>query len=165
MTAEADSLTTDAKQLLEDCAWWDATQKKDAILCQSTQELTPQDMFDSCGNQMKRKTRAHMQRSLRWSLAKKGGRIITDSRERTADTLFSWNLLHLSLKAVTSEVYSKHQGKTICDQIRSSKITLLCMPSPSWTDDDCVWICSENLQSGTLKSVQPLMSMSLCDSI
>ena len=50
------------------------------MICQSTQELIPQDMFDSCGNQVKKKTR---------NLVKKAEGVITDLCERTADTLFS----------------------------------------------------------------------------
>ena len=65
MTAEADSLTTDTKQLLEDCGLVGCQTKKEAIVCQSMHELTPQDMLDSCGNQLKKKTTIHMQRSLR----------------------------------------------------------------------------------------------------
>ena len=64
MTAEADSPTTDAKQLLEDYGLA-GCHSKEAIICLFMQELTPQDIFDSCGIQMKKKTRAHMQRSLR----------------------------------------------------------------------------------------------------
>ena len=57
-------LTTEGWQLIDRrktvawglSLWWDATQAE-AMICQSTQELIPQDMFDSCGNQVKKKTR------------------------------------------------------------------------------------------------------------
>ena len=41
---------------LRTMAWWDATQAE-AMICQSTQELIPQGMFASCGNQVKKTTK------------------------------------------------------------------------------------------------------------
>ena len=57
MTAEADSLTTDTKQLLEDCGLVGCHPKTRQLSCQSMHELTQQDMLDSCGNQLKKKTK------------------------------------------------------------------------------------------------------------
>ena len=136
--------------------------KKEAVICQSMQELTPQDMFDSGGDQMK-KTMAHMQRSLRSSLAK-GGRIIHWFVWADSWHAFQWFGICCVGRwrhwpkgqfCICSELYSKHQGKATGDQIMSSKNTLLCMQSPSWTGDDCAWICSEDLQNDTWTGVQP----------
>ena len=51
--------TTRCQSHKRSSAWWGATQKE-AIICQSTQELTPQDMFDSSGNQMNRRIRTSL---------------------------------------------------------------------------------------------------------
>ena len=75
----------------------------------------------------------------------------TDSRERTADTLVSdlesvasvVEGSDLKEKFVpTAKLSSRHRGKATGDQIRSSMNTLLCMPSPSRTGDDCACFCS-----------------------
>ena len=58
------------------------------MTCQSTQEMIPQDMFASCRNQVKKTTQIHMQRFLNKNFAKKA-EVITDSRERTAESLFN----------------------------------------------------------------------------
>ena len=63
--------------------------KKRLLSTSPCKELIPHDRLDSCGNQMKKKIRAHMERSLRWSLAKKAEGSFTDSREWTACTLCS----------------------------------------------------------------------------
>ena len=60
------------------------------MICQSTQELIPQRTFASLWNQVKKTTKNHMQRSLKWNkFGKKGEGAITDSREWKADTLFN----------------------------------------------------------------------------
>ena len=74
---------------------------------------------------------------------KKAEEAITVSRERTADTLLS-DLGSVALAFEGSDLsitednfraygkmYSRHQGEATGDQIRSSKTTVLCMPSPS----------------------------------
>ena len=70
---------------LKTMAWRDATQVQ-AMICQSTQELTPQGMFDSCGNQVKKTTCSDLWSEI-WQKEAEGA--ITDSRERTADMLFN----------------------------------------------------------------------------
>ena len=76
-------------------AWCDATQAE-AMICQSTQELIPQDMFDSCGSQVKKMTK--MQRF--WNLVKKAE---AEPRERTADSLIS-NLESVALAVEGSDL-------------------------------------------------------------
>ena len=66
-------------------AQWDVI-RPEAMTCQSTQELIPQDIFALYGNQMM--TEMDMQQSLRSSLAKKTERTTTKSRERSAEQLF-----------------------------------------------------------------------------
>ena len=63
LTAEADSLPTDARQYMRTMAWWDATAAV-AMTCHSAQDLIPHVMFVSCGNQVKKMTKIHMRRSL-----------------------------------------------------------------------------------------------------
>ena len=58
------------------------------MTCQSTQELIPQDMFASCWNQVKKTTKIHMQRFLKKKIGEKA-EVVTDSRERTAESLFN----------------------------------------------------------------------------
>ena len=50
LTAEADSLPTDGKELLYGYGFVDAI-RAEAMICQLTPELIHQDIFDSCGNQ------------------------------------------------------------------------------------------------------------------
>ena len=45
-------------------AWWD-TPQAEPMICESTQELIPQGMFVSCGNQVKKTTKKRMQRFLK----------------------------------------------------------------------------------------------------
>ena len=71
------------RSCLRTVAWWDATQAE-AMICQSTQELIPQGMFVSCGSQVKKKTKTHMQRFLEF-----GKKAQAQPRERTADSLIS----------------------------------------------------------------------------
>ena len=71
---------------LRTTAWWDVTQAE-VIICQNKQELTHQEMFHSCGNQVKKKN-SHAA-IFEVKFGKKAEGSIIDSRERTADTLFS----------------------------------------------------------------------------
>ena len=58
------------------------------MICESTQELIPQGMFVSCGNQVKKRTKNVC--SDFWNkFGKKTEGAMTDSRERTADTLYN----------------------------------------------------------------------------
>ena len=61
------------------------------MICQSTQELTLQGMFDSCRNQVKKKKKKSHAAifEVKFGKKKKAEASITNSRERTADTLFS----------------------------------------------------------------------------
>ena len=61
LTAEADSLSTDAEELLED--YGDATQE--VMTCQFMQEMIPQGQFAFREKRMKKTTKIQMQRSLR----------------------------------------------------------------------------------------------------
>ena len=58
------------------------------MTCQSTQELIAQDMFASSWNQVKKTTKFHMQRFLKKKIVEKA-EVVTDSRERTAESLFN----------------------------------------------------------------------------
>ena len=53
-----------------------------------------------------------------------------------------------------SRLSSRYKGKTIGNQIRSSKDTLLCISRSSWTSDECARFCSKVLQKGPSISVQ-----------
>ena len=88
MTAEADTLSTDAKQLLEDSTVF--------LGCHSSRNndlsvharIDSTVLFASCGNQVMKKTEGFTcMRSLKWKVKRTEG-ISTDSCERTADTLF-----------------------------------------------------------------------------
>ena len=85
-------------------------------------------MFDSSGNQVKKKKNSHAS-IFKVKFGKKAEGSITDSRERTADTLFSdLDSIALAIEGsdlkdnfVPGELYSRHQRKATGDQIRSSK--------------------------------------------
>ena len=65
--------------------------------------LIPQDMFASSGNQVKKTTKIHMQRSLKWNLVKKQKeQSPIRASEKQIRFLMTWSLLHMPLKAVTS---------------------------------------------------------------
>ena len=92
LTAQADSLPTDARKLLSTTmAQWDVI-RAEAMTCQSTQELILQGMFAFNGNQMM--TEMDMPQSLRSSLAK---RQKEQPQNRVSDQLSSfltlWSLL------------------------------------------------------------------------
>ena len=74
-------------------------------------------------------------------MAKKAEGVITDSRERTTDTLFN-DLESVALASegsdlnttedhfcVYSQMHSRHHREATGNQIRTSKTTVLCMPS------------------------------------
>ena len=91
LTVEADAYQQMKRSCLRTMAWWDATQAE-AMTCQSTQELIPQDIFLLCGNQMM--TDMDMRQSLMSSLAK---RQKEQPHNRVSDRLSSsltpWSLL------------------------------------------------------------------------
>ena len=133
------------------------------MICESTQELIPQDMFVCCGNQVKKTTKKVC--SDFWNkLGKKTEGGMTDSREWTADTLYN----DLESVALTIEgtnpnchwgrqdaydrIHSRHQEETTGDQIRSSKITMWRMSSSSKADDDRTYCCSTVFQDSTSTS-------------
>ena len=71
LTAEADKCANRRKSVaLRTMAWWDVTQAE-AMTCQSLLGLIPQGMSVSYGNQVKKTTEIHMQRSLKWNLVRR----------------------------------------------------------------------------------------------
>ena len=68
-------------------ASWDAI-RAEAMKCQSTQELIPQDIFASYGNQMLM-TEMDMPQSLKSKFVKTSERAVKESRERSAEQLFA----------------------------------------------------------------------------
>ena len=90
-------------------AWWDATQAKAAI-CQFMHELTQQENVRLLWESNLGKTKVHMQRPLRQSLAKrqKDQTKIRVSEPRTHFPLI-WNMLSKFLKKTTQKATSYPQ--------------------------------------------------------
>ena len=87
-------------------AWWDATQTE-SMICQSTQELIPQDVFVSCGNQVKKTTKKTLMLrffDIKFGTIAEG--VIAEPRERTADSLLS------DLESVALSVEGSYLGIT-----------------------------------------------------
>ena len=63
--------------------WWDATQAE-AMTCQSTQELVPEGTFASFWNQVKKTTKIHTQRSLKWKNRRRSNHWFAWARSRYA---------------------------------------------------------------------------------
>ena len=144
LTAEADSLPTDARQLLEDYG---------LVVCHSTRsnDLSVHARIDSTGY-------VH----LLWESIAEANEfshaviLITELREQTADTLFSdLGTVASVIKAATSAsptarcVHSGHQGEATGDQIKSSETTMLCMPSPSRASNEGTPSCSTIFRKST----------------
>ena len=68
------------------------------MICQSTQELIPQGMFASCGNQVNKTTKNSHAAIFEIKFGKMAKEVIAGPRERTAASLFS------DLEAVASVV-------------------------------------------------------------
>ena len=113
-----------------------------------------------------------MQRCLKWNLLKKSKRskVITESRERKADTLFWWPGVccishwrqwpqHWGPFCAYGKMHdSRHHREATGDQIRSSKTMMFCMPAPPWAGNEVTFACSTVFQNGTSASA-PLLEM------
>ena len=81
LTAEADNKPTNAKELLDDCG----VIRAEAMTCQSTQEVIPQDMFGFYGNQMM--TEMDMPKLFRSSVRERFAEQLTHDLEPVASTV------------------------------------------------------------------------------
>ena len=125
-----------------------------------------------CESSEEEEDKIHMQRSLKWNLVRMQEGPITDSRERTADTLFDdlecvgichwrqWLQHYWEQFRASSQMHSRHQGQATGDQIRSSKTTVLCMPSPR-AGNEVTFACSTVFQNSTSAST-PLQGRCHC---
>ena len=101
-------------------------------------------------------------------MVKKAEEAITDSRERTADTLFT-DLDSVALASggrvlnITEDTFvpTAKCRKAIGDQIRSSKTTVLCMPSPPRAGNEGTLLCSTVFRNSTSAST-PLQGRCHC---
>ena len=140
MTAEADSPTTDAKQLLEDYGLAGCHSKRGNYLSFYAR-IDPTGCIRLLWDSNEEEDKGSHAAIFEVKFGNKAEGSFTDSRERTADTLFcdfesvaslveSSDLKDTFVRAY-GELYSRHQGKAPADQIRSSRNSLLCVPSPS----------------------------------
>ena len=121
-------------------ARWDAIQPG-AIICQLMQELTPQDMFDSCGKPNEEEDKGSHAAIFKVKFGQKAEESSTDSRERNADTLFSYleyvaevleeNNTKSNFIPTACCLRDTRERETIGNQVKSAKDTLLCMPFSS----------------------------------
>ena len=142
--------------------WWDATQAE-AITCQSTQELIPRGhvrlLWESSEEDDKKKHAAIFE--VKFGKKEEEG-VISDSHERTADTLFN-DLASVALAIEGSDLnttedhfrahgkmhYSRHHRETTGNQIRSSDdCGVVCHLKPR-TGNEVTFPCSTVLQNST----------------
>ena len=133
--------------------WWDATQLE-AMICQSAQELMPQGMLASFQNQNEEDDKNTHAAIFEVKFGTKADEAITDSRKRTADTLFTdLESVALAIQGRDPNITEDNfvpkakciqdtQRKATGDQIRSSKTTVLCMPSPPRAGNEGTFSCS-----------------------
>ena len=93
-------------------AWWDVTQPG-AIICQPMQDLILQDMFDFCGNQMKKRTRGSHAAIFEVKFGQRSEESSINSRERTADTL-SCDLESVALVIEGSDSKNNFAPAAVC---------------------------------------------------
>ena len=152
LTAEADGLSTDAKKLLEDYG---------AVGCHSStsNDLSVHAWIDSIGyvrllwessEEDDKNTPAAI---FEVKFGKMAEGAITDSRQRTADTLYNdLESVELAIEGTNPDVTEDDivpaaeciqdtKEEATGDQIRSSKCTMLCMPSPSRTGNEGTLSC------------------------
>ena len=160
LTAEADSLLTDARQLVEDNGF---------VGCHSSRsnDLSVHARIDSTGyvrllwessEEDDKNTHAAIFEVKFGTMAEEA---TTDSRERRADARFddlesvALVIEGIDLNATEDnfvpdgKMCSRHKRKTTGNQIRSSKTTVLCMPSPPRAGNEVTFSCSAVFQKGS----------------
>ena len=149
LTAEADSLPTDTRQLLWRLWLGGMPLSQKTMTCQSMQEWIPQVMFAFFGHQLDDANEfSSCSRIFEVKIGQKPERAFADLREQTADTpLWPWNCCishwrqqpqhHWGHSCAYCKMYSRHQREATGDQIKSSETTMLCMPPPSWASNEC----------------------------
>ena len=156
LTAEADSLPTDARQLLKDYG---------LVECHSNKGnyLSAHARIDSTGHVRRLLWESNDEEDtgshatiLEVKFGQRSEGSNTDLRERTADTLFS-DLESVALVIVgndtkSNQIPTAHCLRDLRDRqlltIRSSKDTLLCMPYSPWTSNERARFYSKDLQKG-----------------